>query len=92
MEEKEAFTRQAKLAMAYKRQFGKGYPNQSFWRDVAGAKEPHTKARMIYTALTRKDPETRKEWLDVFNRLKYISTRDVKRYLVKMIRDNPFEE
>jgi len=92
VEEKEAFKRQAKLAMAFKRQFGKGYPNQSFWRDVAGAKEPHTKARMIYTALTRKDPETRKEWLDVFNRLKYISTRDVKRYLAKMIRDNPFKE
>jgi hypothetical protein len=92
VEEKEAFTRQTKSAIEYKQVFGKGYPDQYFWRTIAKEKEAHTRATGIYNLLQSKTSEERQEILAVFAKLKYISTKDVKKYLAKMIKERPFEE
>ena len=91
-DEKEKFRRQAKNAMGYKRKHGKGYPNAYFWRTVMDAKEDSTRAEQMYSALSSKTPEKRKQLLETFHQLRYLSTTGVKRHLAKMIRDNPFEE
>ena len=91
-EEKERFRRHAKYAMAYKRKHGKGYPNAYFWRTVMDAKEDSTKAEQLYSALSSKTPDKRKQLLETFHQLRYLSTTGVKRHLAKMIKERPFEE